>query len=526
MQSKAFTPAGATGPGSRSALRPWPWQSRGQALILACLAMLVFCVGVLVLFNTGQVVNKKVQLNNTADAAAYSAAVQQARAYNMVAYLNRAQVANEVTIAQMVSLHSYMNYVVTGARNGKDIVQGIAFALDASIVGAEIGVALQEAVEALDAVKDVLQGVRDAMQPVLSGMVTVLSGANTAYSGASEFLLLEQKLEIPMVVNSVIKANTAGTGTSNDKEASLSAKSTVLLEAQMLTAQSFVKRYRVPGTTSTNVTTSADADRFKNVVMEARDGFSKSRHHSLIIIERSGGTDLEGYNRWVGMDVASIHIPIPIPFTPDIKIPFAWGGAAAIKAGMTTNFWNLSAPGQTWKAPYPSDHASYPAYGGAYKDKISSSTARREPATPNASAAILRSYNGLQSYDDVNNDKAKEYASKPYDNDNVDLKVGPYFTVLVEQAMKDVDTSDQTKIGGPHDGTFVDISAPDKAQNNKMTALASAQVFFSRPRELFPRTSDNDYRELGSLFSPYWQARLVDTPATARAEVFGADMIP
>ncbi|WP_049623382.1 hypothetical protein [Frateuria defendens] len=81
-------------------------------------------------------------------------------------------------------------------------------------------------------------------------------------------------------------------------------------------------------------------------------------------------------------------------------------------------------------------------------------------------------------------------------------------------------------MGGPHDGSIVDISAPDKAQNDKMTALASAQVFFSRPRTLFPRSTEADYRELGSLFSPYWQARLVETPATARAEVFGADMIP
>ncbi|KJV37307.1 hypothetical protein VI08_00355 [Luteibacter yeojuensis] len=486
--------------------------------------MLVFCVGVLVLFNTGQVVNKKVQLNNTADAAAYSAAVQQARAYNMVAYLNRAQVANEVAIAQMVSLHSYMNYVITGARNSADTIQVIGIVADLTIVGAEVGAALQEAVTALNEVKDVLEGVRDAMQGGFTGLITLLSGANVAYSGASEFLLLEQKAEIPIVVNSVIKANTKGTGTSNDKEASLSAKSLVLLESQMLTAQSFVKRYRVPNTSSTGVRTTADADRFKNVVMEARDGFSKDRSHDLFFLKRKGGTDMEGYNRWVGADVLSLDFSLGL--LPGVQAPLAWGGAAAIKNGMTTRFSSLVQPKRPWKAPYPSDHATHAAYGGAIDDSISGWKAKEEPATPNASAAILRGYNGLQSYDDVNNDKTKQYASRTYDNDSVDLHVGPYFTVLVEQKMADVDTSDHTRMGGPHDGSFVDISAPDKAQNDKMTALASAQVFFSRPRELFPRTSDNDYRELGSLFSPYWQARLVDTPATARAEVFGADMIP
>src|SRR6478736_5578023 len=97
----------------------------GQALVLAVVCMLVFVIGVLVLFNTGQVINKKVQLNNTADAAAYSAAVQQARAYNLIAYLNRAQVANEVATAQMVSMHSWMNFAISGTDHFADAVQVI-----------------------------------------------------------------------------------------------------------------------------------------------------------------------------------------------------------------------------------------------------------------------------------------------------------------------------------------------------------------------------------------------------------------
>jgi len=119
-------------------------RQKGQALVLAVICMLVFVVGVLVLFNTGQLVNKKVQLNNTADAAAYSAAVQQARAYNLIAYLNRAQVANEVATAQMVSMHSWMNFAISGTDHFADAVQVIGVALDLSVVGAEVGVELNE----------------------------------------------------------------------------------------------------------------------------------------------------------------------------------------------------------------------------------------------------------------------------------------------------------------------------------------------------------------------------------------------
>lgn len=55
-------------------------RQRGQALPLVLIFILVLCIGLLVTFNTGQVVNKKVELTNTADSAAYSVAVQQARA--------------------------------------------------------------------------------------------------------------------------------------------------------------------------------------------------------------------------------------------------------------------------------------------------------------------------------------------------------------------------------------------------------------------------------------------------------------
>jgi hypothetical protein len=56
-----------------------------------------------------------------------------------------------------------------------------------------------------------------------------------------------------------------------------------------------------------------------------------------------------------------------------------------------------------------------------------------------------------------------------------------------------------------------------------MTALASAQVYFDRPRMLAAFRRADDQRELGNLFSPYWQARLVETPRSIKLAIFGAD---
>jgi hypothetical protein len=54
---------------------------------------------------------------NTADAVAYSAGVMHARALNFDAYTNRALIANEATIAQMVSISSWLQYAKGHVQN-------------------------------------------------------------------------------------------------------------------------------------------------------------------------------------------------------------------------------------------------------------------------------------------------------------------------------------------------------------------------------------------------------------------------
>ncbi len=83
---------------------------RGQALIYGIFVLLAGLASLFFMFNTGQLAGEKTKLVNTADAVAYSAGVMHARALNFDAYTNRALMANEVTVAQMVSISSWINY--------------------------------------------------------------------------------------------------------------------------------------------------------------------------------------------------------------------------------------------------------------------------------------------------------------------------------------------------------------------------------------------------------------------------------
>lgn len=492
-------------------------RQRGQALVLALVCMLVFIIGVLVLFNTGQAVNKKVQLNNTADAAAYSAAVQQARAYNLIAYLNRAQVANEVAIAQMVSMHSWMNYMISGTQNFANVANDIGIALDITGVGAEVGVALNEMAADLKEIKQGMQKLRDGMKGVFSVAITTLSGANSLYSDAARSVGEAQIADIPSVVKNVISANTSGASGSTDKPASLDVKSLVILEGQLAEAnRKYLKLYQVPTSQSpsSNPRHTADADRYANVVMEARDGFSAKRNGDLLgFLHKRGGTDLVSYNRWVAMD--SLQVKIKIFIFTLFKAPLAWGGAAAVSHSSGASFANLADADNGWTSPYDNDRGHVAPYNGGKDNSDAGQNARKHPATPSNDAAILTGYQGLHSYEDISANRAVT----PYDPKG-SADVGPIFSVLVNQAMTDVRTTSNVRgLGGPPD-----LTIPDQAQNNKMTALASAQVYFNRPRTLFARNADGR-RELGNLFSPYWQARLTDTPTAVKVQIFATDMV-
>lgn len=69
--------------------------------------MVVLVVGMSFLYKAGKLTSDKIALQNAADAAAYSVSVVEARDLNFASYMNRAIVANEVAVGQMVGLASW-----------------------------------------------------------------------------------------------------------------------------------------------------------------------------------------------------------------------------------------------------------------------------------------------------------------------------------------------------------------------------------------------------------------------------------
>lgn len=83
---------------------------RGQNLVLMALTMLLLTLMVLGTLGIAQRLRENHELQNVADAAAYSSAVQNARAFNNIAILNRLQVSLWVAQAADESLISWASY--------------------------------------------------------------------------------------------------------------------------------------------------------------------------------------------------------------------------------------------------------------------------------------------------------------------------------------------------------------------------------------------------------------------------------
>ncbi|NKB38265.1 MAG: hypothetical protein GKR93_14060 [Gammaproteobacteria bacterium] len=88
-------------------LRSFGSKQHGQAAVFVILFSAILVVSTLAMFKAGKLTNNKMQLQNAADAAAFSMSTVEARDLNFASYMNRAIVANEVAIGQFVGLASW-----------------------------------------------------------------------------------------------------------------------------------------------------------------------------------------------------------------------------------------------------------------------------------------------------------------------------------------------------------------------------------------------------------------------------------
>lgn len=118
-------------------------QQCGQALVLGMVVAAVGAASLVVLYNLGQTVEARSRLTHAADAAAYSGALMQARTLNAIAFVNRSQMAHQVAMAHLVTLGASAHYIdalQTQRRRGNPPASLISM-----LFGADVGAAYQTA---------------------------------------------------------------------------------------------------------------------------------------------------------------------------------------------------------------------------------------------------------------------------------------------------------------------------------------------------------------------------------------------
>jgi hypothetical protein len=99
------------------------------------------------MYSTGRVVAAKQRLVDTADAAAWSAALWRARVLNYHAYSNRAILANEVAIAQATTLLAWSKYFEQVTRNAAEVSTLLPPARAALAGAAQVAMSARESAE-------------------------------------------------------------------------------------------------------------------------------------------------------------------------------------------------------------------------------------------------------------------------------------------------------------------------------------------------------------------------------------------
>ena len=427
----------------RAERRPRP--QRGQVLALMLLLLAALIGSFLFVFNSGQIVAAKVRLIGGADAAAHSGAQWQARALNFQAYMNRGIVANEVAIAQLVSLRSwsaYMNQVLQKAATVSTLVP-------------PLGAPLRVASRSWTAMNRGLQRALPPLEAVASHWnVDVLSRAEYAAHAQAA---------------GVVEGLAQRVAVANVPELDGNRGSTVFAAANAA---------RWAALTTGHGREGQQRERLRAVVLDSRDGFTASRRWTLglsqVSLRKRGGTDLIGYDDWRGMDTLALRTPGIFGAS---ETPLAWDAAEDRRAAVVGR----------------GEH------GGSYRDN---------PRTSRNAERGLRAaggYAGLPAYRDV---RAIGPGSDPR------LR----FEFEARQPGASIGTSDVV-MGSPATMVPGTAEAPVRPayHSGNAYALAAAQVYFRRPVG-----RADAQRELGSLFNPYWQARLAPVTRAQRLLAAGA----
>lgn len=278
----------------------------GQALVFL-LVWLAALAGVFVMvWDSGRAAAQKQQMLNVADAAAYSAAVLQARALNFTAYTNRALVANDAAFAQSVSLASWSDHMNRQLPRLAVLTHWLPY------LGA-----------ATSTLQRFWRGYDGTLQAATTAAEAQLALANGRLVAAQQFMQAAALVALRPSITESIDLNS----TARESPARLSQGGELLVAQAAARIGAFSTRYAGP-----------QRSRQRDVVLAARDGFSRRRNQrlgsglagSVFRFEKRGGTELVNFETWRGIDTHSLHLRQGLLFgSLRERVVISWGAASS-----------------------------------------------------------------------------------------------------------------------------------------------------------------------------------------------------
>lgn len=444
-----------------------PVRAQAGQILMAGIGLLLITAGLMYfLVNAGQTVTEKMRVTNAADAAAYSAGVVEARVLNVDAYLNRAMIANEIVIAQMVSMASWLRYFATATDNIPGTVADINFMLQPDLQALQISATFAAAKYGVSYLGMTAEELADYI--VDYGIGPIITAHDLVVKGLS-------------FTQGVIQANlTAGVRQQQIANDLVQQMDPALKAELILTSHGFDR--------FTKEYAGQERTRFADVTTRSRDPFTRERNWTIDsfdiplirrdgALKKRGGTDLIGFDEWRAVDTLELHGrrfgcgKLGISWCDDIQTPIGWGAV------------NVNAGG---------GDAGQGHHGNAYNENRRTAgmadSDMREPQ--------IYSFSGIPASRDLRDLDPKAVRST-------------HLTVLVSKSQGSLMTSGGAAQAKPA-GDLALFN--DKPAGGQLMALARAEVFFDR---IAARADGKS--EIASLYNPYWRVRLVAPTAGDKA---------
>lgn len=470
-------------------------RQRGQTLLWFLATTAACCAVLALVYNVGQVTNEKEKTINAADAAALSGALVEARMLNFMAYTNRAMIANEVTIAQLLSLDSWVRYDNQLAQNLCYVTCWIPY----------VGSAVQTIA---DIASYAQQGVDYAAQYGIPATDYVVQGLGIAREAANLAAVLAAK----DVASQIAQANQTTFGNRYDVAPQVVDDNGFDWAMFAVNQANWIAFSKVYGK---NDNGNDDRGNAAQATVDSLDQFSKHRGPGWLfdsinlslggpfavsgIDKTSGDTVLANYDRWEAQDSADWWVGLQVLGVTVAKvdtIPLGWGRADADSDGSQGNDWDFGGgPCTQWfalgcEAAYANDNP-------------------------------ISGWNGIPEIRDLtkpgsaNNDPSLTYV--------VAVKKSAQATLTTQRIGSGMNN---VRVAGPQ-------GSPDLKDNllgskDELASISAARVFFARPdwntRDVtegnLPRA--DHVHEYASLYNPYWQARLTTPDVLSTSLVYAA----